>query len=247
MTEYLYGGLSGMFGIVVSHPVDTIKSIIQSGNKVSRNDLSITRLYKGIIPPLIGVGFEKAIVFGTQHYIEKYFQDNKYNNRLGYFLSGMGSGFVASAIVTPYERFKILYQTNEKNIMKNMSLRSLYRGFSATLTRETPGFAIYFSVYKNIEYEFYVKKGQVIPSQISFLSGGLSGAIAWVFIYPQDLIKTKMQASLSSKKSFIEIFREIGKDGIRHFYKGFHFALYRAVALHSSTFFMYDYITNKRT
>ena len=79
---------------------------------------------------------------------------------------------------------------------------------------------------------------------LEWLADALTFCSAWPLV---DLIKTKMQASLSSNKSFMEFFREISKDGIKHFYKGFHFALYRAVALHSSTFFMYDYITNKRT
>ena len=29
--EFFYGGISGMFGVVLSHPFDTIKSNIQNG------------------------------------------------------------------------------------------------------------------------------------------------------------------------------------------------------------------------
>ena len=92
---YLKGCISGMSGIILSHPVDTIKTAIQTNNN-SMNIYNIKNLYKGIISPLIGVGFEKAIVFGTYNYCK-----NNYckNNIFNIPISGAISGLTASLIV----------------------------------------------------------------------------------------------------------------------------------------------------
>ena len=63
-------------------------------------------LYKGYVPPLIGMGFEKAIVFGTYHNALKSMPAS-YSREKSIALSGGLSGMAASFIVAPYERLKI--------------------------------------------------------------------------------------------------------------------------------------------
>ena len=103
--KYINGGLSGMCGIVLSHPIDTIKTHIQTGHKLNTFKPSFNNFYKGITAPLLGVGIEKAIVFGTYNYM--------YSKTDNIPLSGAISGLMASLVVTPYERIKILKQTSE--------------------------------------------------------------------------------------------------------------------------------------
>lgn len=240
LDSYLKGCLSGMFGVIISHPVDTIKTARQSGFIIKCNFID---LYKGILPPLIGVGLEKAIVFGTYQYLR--------NNNVNVPISGAISGFVATFIVTPYERLKILKQTSQNsNVFINPT--SLYKGFSATFTREVPGFAIYFSTYHYLkEYYFKVINNGVnnevnkvinkLPPSLSFLFGGLSGSMAWLFIYPQDRIKTIIQSSTNDGKKIIRIIKDTYKNGgVKSFYSGFGFAISRAILLHAGTFMMFE-------
>ena len=71
MDQFLYGAFSGMVGLTLSHPFDTIKSNIQTGHKVPFKNLINPRfLYKGFVPPLFGMGLEKAVVFGTFHNVK---------------------------------------------------------------------------------------------------------------------------------------------------------------------------------
>ncbi len=72
-----------------------------------RPDYNIFKLYKGIIPPLLGVGFEKAIVFGVYETVSKYMDEKKYSFLMKHSISGAFAGFSASFVVTPYERLKI--------------------------------------------------------------------------------------------------------------------------------------------
>ena len=250
-----YGYLAGMAGIAASHPFDTIKTNIQKRQVINYN---IRNLYKGVAAPLFGVGLEKAIVFGTYETTRKYTNSD--------FISGGLAGLTASFVVTPFERIKILLQTDQK-IEKNMINRKfLFQGLSATFYRETPGFAIYFSTYnylKNViqektylqELEEYKKQNPRLSSYVSkkiekkedidpfhsFLIGAFSGCASWIFIYPQDRIKTHLQACKERQMGFREGLKEVLKDGgYRGLYRGFHYALMRAVPLHATAFMTFE-------
>ena len=237
---YLNGGVSGMCGILLSHPIDTIKTHIQTGNKLNTLNPSFKNLYKGISAPLIGVGIEKAIVFGTYNYM-KSITDN-------IPLSGAISGLTASIVISPYERIKILKQNSQVIQFKDLNIRFLFKGLSATFTREVPGFAIYFSVYEYLKKTNFTNHNKQIDYTSSFLYGGLSGLTAWTCIYPQDKIKTIFQSGTENNKNnntIKTIINTIYKNGgIKNFYGGFGWAASRAVLLHSGTFCMMEYLNN---
>ncbi len=231
--NYFYkGAVSGATGLLCSHPIDTIKSNVQEGKNVRWN---LRSLYRGMLPPLFGMGLEKAIVFGTYQNVSIYIrQDFNCSDITKRGIAGASAGFAASFVVTPVERLKILYQTRKS--IDRYGIGSLYRGFGNTLTREMPGFAIYFNVYE------ILKSMTVNPGIYHyFIYGGLSGLVAWSFIYPQDLIKTQIQSSNSRRG--MDIVRSIYRtQGIRGFFRGFHLALLRAVPLHAGTFAMFEYL-----
>ena len=239
LQNYLSGMISGVNAILISHPIDTIKTNIQEKKPV---DLKFRSLYRGLMAPLLGVGLEKAIVFGTYEAAMK-----KTNNHA---LSGGIAGLSASFIVTPFERVKILLQTNQTITNSMMTPKFLFQGWSATLYREMPGFAIYFSTYnklKSIRDEWlllqYLNKKNIpnISMIESFTFGAIAGSISWLFIYPQDRIKTHIQALKERNLGFIGGFQEILKEGgYKGFYRGFHFALMRAIPLHATAFMTYE-------
>jgi hypothetical protein len=231
--HYIKGAASGMFGIILSQPVDAIKTHYQV-NSTQKFKYSFKNFYRGVSSPLLGVGLEKAMVFGTYNYLR---------NNLNYNipLCGAISGFVASTVVAPYERIKILSQTNQKLNKDLFKPSYLYKGFGATFTREVPGFAIYFTTYEYLKNKFYTSQNKDISIPASFVFGGLSGSMAWIFIYPQDRIKTIIQSNVGDKmciKSIIKKTYEVG--GLKHFYQGFSFAIGRAILLHSGTFAMME-------
>lgn len=239
--KYINGGISGMCGILLSHPIDTIKTHIQTGNKLNTFKPSFTNFYKGIAAPLLGVGIEKAIVFGTYNYM--------YSKTDNIPLSGALSGLFASLVVTPYERIKILRQNSQVINYKDVNIRFLFRGLSATFTREMPGFAIYFTTYEYLKKKTFTNHNKKIDYSSSFIYGGISGITAWVFIYPQDKIKTILQSHSGTEntnnKSIKNIITSIYTNGgIKQFYSGFSWAAGRAVLLHSGTFCMMEYLSN---
>lgn len=236
--HYIKGAISGMFGILISHPVDTIKTHLQTHKSLNTFQFKPIHLYRGIISPLLGVGLEKSLVFGTYNYCR--------NNKLNIPISGAISGFVASLIVSPYERIKILRQ-NQTNFKMSecMKLSFLFKGLSATFTREVPGFAIYFSTYEYLKNKFYTSQNKDIDVLASFVFGGIAGSNAWIFIYPQDRIKTIIQSNTNSKMNIMDLIKTTYQNGgLRQFYSGFSMAIARAILLHSGTFCMME-ILNK--
>ena len=226
-----YGYLAGMAGIVASHPFDTVKTNIQKKQIVNYN---IRNLYKGVAAPLFGVGLEKAIVFGTYETSKKYTNSD--------FISGGLAGLTASFVVTPFERIKILLQTNQTIEKQMLNRRFLFQGLSATFYRETPGFAIYFSTYNYLKsgLQQQRKECEIRPLD-SFLIGAFSGCASWIFIYPQDRIKTHLQACKERQIGFNQGFKEVLNDGgYRGFYRGFHYALMRAIPLHATAFMTFE-------
>jgi solute carrier family 25 carnitine/acylcarnitine transporter 20/29 len=235
---YMKGCVSGMCGIVLSHPIDSIKTHWQTNNKIPFT-YNISNLYRGITSPLIGVGIEKALVFGTYNYCR--------SSNLSIPISGALSGLVASVVVSPYERIKILRQTNQVISLKMcLSPPFLFKGIGTTFTREVPGFAIYFYTYESLKNYFFTSKNNSINLPSSFLFGGISGTMAWIFIYPQDRIKTIVQNDLKNNQAIYQLIKSIyQKGGIRHFYSGFSFAVGRAILLHSGTFCMMEVLNQK--
>lgn len=235
---YLKGAIAGMTGILLSHPIDSVKTHIQTGNALRDFKLGFRNLYRGLLPPLLGVGLEKAVVFGTYNY---------FNNQLDNIpLAGAIAGFSAAVIVAPYERLKILRQNKIGVNRQELTMKFLFRGLGATWTREIPGFAIYFSVYESLKYRNHTQHGQDIKLYNSFFYGGIAGVAAWIFIYPQDRIKTILQASNASGLGINKIILDIyNAGGLRHFYSGFSWAVARAMLLHSGTFCMMEFLSKQ--
>ena len=229
--DFFNGAIGGCTGIIVSHPFDTIKTRMQSGqSKTFMEAIQQRRLYSGLSAPLGGVFFEKSIVFGCYDLAQKQ----------GYspFWSGIFGGGMSTILVTPIDRIKIHLQNKRTSI----PWTNLYKGFIPTFFRETPGFGIYFTSYTYLsQYNTNQHHGK------HFVFGALSGAVAWIFIYPSDLIKTQLQASKNDTISSIikRIWYENNATnrfikGSSNFYKGFHYAMMRALPLHGGVFLGYE-------
>ena len=231
MNEFIYGWVGGVIGTTISHPIDTIRINLQSSKAPK---YTFRGLYKGILTPILGIGIEKAFVFGTYDLFKKNIQHSSLNNGMGTFLSGIGAGISSTVVVTPVEYFKIMYQNNSKVNFNTLSLKNMYRGWTATLFREVPGYGIYFLTYNKIIDQFGKNPGSI------FVGGGLAGLNAWLCIYPADYIKTRMQYY---QTPFYKTAKDIFiTQGIRGMYKGCCLALTRAFILHCGVFSGYECI-----
>jgi hypothetical protein len=249
--SFVMGAIAGSIGAIVSHPVDTYKSIVQTCTKNATTPpkwfkIHVRQYYNGLPASIASIVLEKAIVMGV------YTNTKKATN--SDFISGGVAGFFSSFPVALCERLKILKQIsvthihNDVNtpaithpsitVLQRYKFRECFSGLSATFTREVPGFAIYFSVYNWLK-----NNRNDLPIHHNFFNGALSGTAAWLFIYPQDSIKTIIQGSKDKKLSYIDTGKQIHKvGGFKNFYRGFPLCVARACLLHGTVLASMEYL-----
>lgn len=151
-----------------------------------------------------------AIVFGVYGNINEFLKkkncidhdENLCRKMKREFIAGMISGGAQCLITCPMElvkcRMQVYSSSNAhsmtmtetiRRIRKENGIKAFYRGLIPTLLRDAPAFGIYFS-----SFEYLVDLQGETPSEGSFLmAGGIAGIFSWVFTYPIDVIKTKIQ------------------------------------------------------
>lgn len=164
------GILAGASGVVVGHPFDSLKVRLQVGRNLKHlqfDMLTFKQLYRGILPPILSVGFIQSINFSIYEYsklkihdvmtsqsnVGKYLHDyyitenEDINHIKNVFTAGSISGLCICVITTPFSMIKLQQQVaSEKGIVtciKEVYLKSgfigFYRGFGSMLVLESFG------------------------------------------------------------------------------------------------------------
>jgi solute carrier family 25 phosphate transporter 23/24/25/41 len=160
---------------------------------------------------------------------------NKAHN-INHFISGALSGMISRAMVAPLDRLKILYQVNYigkginppgilkgfKDIYKYEGIKGLFRGNLVNLMKTTPDFAIKLYSFSILKYYFYNNDSKNYKTIRLLFCGGISGIIATIFVFPLDVIKTRLSATSSNtynglKDTTIKLYKE---GGFRIFFTG---------------------------
>jgi solute carrier family 25 carnitine/acylcarnitine transporter 20/29 len=232
--DLVHGCIGGFVGTIISHPIDTVKTRVQS--KLSFKDaIAAKKFFSGLKWPIILVPIEKSIVFGVSQKSKEF--------GINPFWSGAIAGVVSTIIVTPMEYLKINMQKGLTMNIATMSVKQMYSGLIPTICRESPGYAIYISTYDNLTYRYNPQKNPIK----SFIFGGITGLVSWLVIYPTDLVKTRVQDKHNTM-TVLEVTKSIYNSGnhtgfIRkgfNFYIGIHWALARAIPLHAGVFMGYE-------
>ncbi|GAA5912400.1 uncharacterized protein JCM6883_005656 [Sporobolomyces salmoneus] len=191
-------------------------------------------LYKGVTSPMLGIALMNASVFTSYKYTMSriLLSSPDQEPTLGQItIAGSVSGIFTSFITTPIERLKILQQSHSVestrqpsliSLLRTHSLKSLYRGFTATLLRDT-GYGPYFLTYEyisrggsfglfdssphrhkihgdlreEVDSELWGEKDGTAPTSTTriLVAGGLAGIVGWGITFPLDVIKTKIQST----------------------------------------------------
>ncbi|RCK59233.1 Mitochondrial carnitine carrier [Candida viswanathii] len=257
--SFAAGGFGGICAVLTGHPFDLVKVRLQTGlykSSVQCVKETIAKdglfgLYRGVLPPLLGVTPMFAVSFWGYDVGKKLVSSftgkpvDKFEIK-DISTAGFISAIPTTLVAAPFERVKVMMQIQEGAKSKSMGavvaemyrtggIRSIFKGTVATLARDGPGSALYFATYE------WVKKELTAPGEDLSLfaittAGGFAGIAMWLGVFPIDTIKSTQQSS-NVKVSIVQATKNIyAKGGIKAFFPGVGPALARAFPANAATF-----------
>jgi len=268
---FVAGGFGGVAAVLVGHPFDLTKTRLQTAEKgvytgaldVVKKALArdgITGLYRGVVPPILGVTPIFAVSFWAYD-VSKNLIFTVTPNRKSTSLTipelaaaGFLSAVPTTLITAPVERAKVLLQVQGHGVEKKYTgvfdvfkvlyreggIKSIFRGSGATLARDGPGSAAYFAAYE-VAKKALTPSG-ADPSQLNLgaviMAGGTAGVAMWSIAIPPDVLKSRIQsAPQGTYNGLLDCARKtIATDGVRALWKGFGPAMARAFPANAATF-----------
>ncbi|GAB4856846.1 hypothetical protein Ancab_014765 [Ancistrocladus abbreviatus] len=242
------GALAGTFVSLCLHPVDTIKTVIQSCQAHEKSIFAIGRsiiserglmgLYRGITSNIATSAPISAIYTFTYETVKGSllpFLPKDYHS-FAHCTAGGCASIATSFVFTPSERIKqqmqvSLHYENCWNaffrIIERGGLPSLYAGWGAVLCRNIPHSIIKFYTYESLKQ--LILSSQCLSAQPNtlqtLLCGALAGSTAALFSTPFDVVKTRLQTQIpGSTRRYHSVFsalEEISRhEGIKGLYRG---------------------------
>jgi len=206
---------SGLLHVFIGYPFDTIKTLKQGDQKILiKTPSHIRKLYNGISYPIMQNILINSSTFGLNNFLK--------NNMKNQYMSNFCTGWISTLILTPLDKYKIMSQYQKKYDFNYKNIINSYKNFHIISAREVPATFIYFSIYQ-------IAKEHNIPI---FLSGSLAGFNSWLFTYPIDTIKTRIQ-----NESCKTIKEAISKGSL---FKGLQICLIRSILANGVNFYSYE-------
>lgn len=226
-------------------------------------------LYAGTVPALVANVAENSVLFCAYGVCQRVVQKlvRKPNVQELSPLDNASAGFLAaffsSLTLCPTELVKCKLQsmresaqvkgaTSQAGIGTWQLTRQIYRqdgflgffkGFSATLVREMPGYFCFFGGYEGARHLLTPpgKTKDEIGVARTIVSGGVGGTCLWLSIFPADVIKSRIQISGSNEPA-LSVARSIMRtEGILALYNGLGPTLLRTFPATGALFLAYEY------
>lgn len=267
--DFAAGCLGGCAGVLVGYPFDTVKVHLQTQdyrNPLYKGTLdcfrkiiakeSVRGLYRGMSSPMAGVAAVNAIVFGVYGNVQRHAANP--DSLYSHFLAGSAAGLAQSLICSPMELIKTRLQLQEnlpkgafkykgpmdcsRHIWKTEGYRGLFRGLGITAARDMPGFSSYF-----VAYELMVRSVANPSPFVILMAGGLAGTISWLFTFPIDVVKSRLQADGMSGKplynGIVDCLRKShAEEGLAFLSRGLASTLLRAFPMNAVCFLVVSYV-----
>ena len=191
----LSGAVGGFCNVVVGHPFDTVKSMLQIHRQKSFLRCFITTfknrgLYAGSAPSFVSNISENTILFSSYSSIVDCV--NIENKNVKSMICSSISSVITSFVICPLEQIKIKAQlTNRSSISiagEIFKSGRFFNGIRATVIREVPGNIAFFGTYEYCRTLFDVNE-----TIDTILSGGFAGVAFWMVSLPSDNVKTQQQ------------------------------------------------------
>ncbi|CAK9779856.1 putative organic acid transporter [Cutaneotrichosporon oleaginosum] len=240
------GAIAGVTELLLLYPLDVVKTRQQLDT--SKNPAGMvtvfknivtqegpSRLYRGIMSPLMMEAPKRAIKFGANGWWGSLFTNNgekKMTQGLA-TLTGCCAGATESFVVTPFELVKIRLQDKAsahlykgpgdvvKQVVQQKGVLGLYQGMEPTFWRHWWWNGGYFgSIYsiKALLPKATSKNGEMMNNLAAGTAGGFVGT---VINTPFDVVKSRLQLHATGEWTYPALIRIAREEGMGALYKGF--------------------------
>lgn len=245
--------------MLTGHPFDLVKVRLQTGlfnSSIECVKQTIVKdgplgLYRGVLPPLVGVTPMFAVSFWGYDLGKRIVSSATGRNASDFTIGNTSTAGFISAIPTtlvaaPFERVKVMMQVEDgskkssmgsviKEMYRTGGIRSIFKGSAATLARDGPGSALYFATYEILK-EKLSTPGKDMSLFAITVAGGFAGVSMWLGVFPIDTIKSTQQSS-NTNVSILKTTKNIyNKGGLKAFFPGVGPALARSFPANAATF-----------
>lgn len=227
---FIPGTFIGLSQSLIGHPLDTIKTQLQSGISLKNIEfLNFKNLYKGVQYQLCISIINSSLTF--------YMFDKIYSQTNSSILAGSIAGITSGLFINPIEIYKVRTQCNNFTTTTSNTKIPKSLGLKYTMTREIFAFTTYFTVYTKL-------KERENPFSTP-INGGLAGCASWCIGYPIDTLKTIKQlgtgigTGIDTHPNSLSSIKPLLKTSI--LYRGFSICMIRAFLVNSINFTIYEY------
>jgi len=168
-SEMFAGAVAGFGQVVITCPMEICKIRMQLENKKPLQvlkDIGVRGLYRGTLACWIRDVPFSMLYFPAYHMSKAYYKHHSEDGELStaqMFITGLGSGTVSAALVTPMDVVKTRIQGSDprwnklgvmgsfQEIYKQEGFRALWKGLSTRLFTRGPQFAITVGAYEFLQ------------------------------------------------------------------------------------------------
>lgn len=267
----LAGASGGFATVLLLHPLDTLKTNLQSDTSPSPSARRALRallasggvpaLYRGAAPALVGAGASWAFYMHCFHFLRG---TSPVPNAASDFLAGSTAGLLTALATNPVWVVKVRLQLQRAaggpvapvyggmfdafvRIGRDEGLRGLYKGLGPSLWLVSHG-AIQFTLYEQFKLALRQRREsdeEGTSVQDSLVASTASKLAAAVATYPLQLVRTRMQEVGGERKyaSMGEGFmRVVRTEGLRGLYRGLGANVARVMPQSAVTFVTYEQV-----
>ena len=266
--DFCCGWVAGAAGVLVSHPLDTLRVRVQTEPNASLSQVA-TRLvgegaagfFRGIFSPLAAVGLWKAVMFSSSEKVRAALLSSKNNESneppvWHAFAGGVVAGAVGLTVQVPFERVKIAAQTSAppaaagsviaheielaRQIWCREGARGLYRGTLLNASLCPLAIGVWFGVNEWLLRSLRERGRPGILEE--FACGAVAGSLAWAVNFPSDKAKAIVQAAACRRPhaSNWELLRpHLQAEGVPFLWRGMSATLLRALPQTGATIATY--------